>query len=169
MPSVVLVVDDEPDDVLLLSRAFLTAALPHQIIHVRNANEAIFYLAGEQKYIDRFRYPLPRLLVVDLTLGKENGLELLNWLEHQPTLSTIPVVVISGSENPSDRNRALALGADSYRTKPAGLPGWVTIVKDLDSRWLGAHPEPRRRYIPEKIFTEEIAERPQIETKIGHR
>jgi CheY-like chemotaxis protein len=167
MPPVVLVADDQPEDVLLLSRAFLTAGFPHQIIHVRNQHDAIAYLTGEDQYVDRFRYPLPRLLVLDLTLGPANGLDLLEWAKHQPTLSMMPVVVISGSENPSDRQRALALGADSYRIKPAGLPGWVTIVKDLAARWLGAHPEPPRREGTQTIFADANLDKPEPVTKTG--
>jgi CheY-like chemotaxis protein len=167
MPPVVLVADDQPEDVLLLSRAFLTAGLPHQIIHVRNGHDAISYLTGEEQYVDRFRYPLPRLLVLDLTLGRENGLDLLEWVELQPTLATVPVIVISGSENPSDRQRALALGADSYRIKPAGLPGWVTIVKDIAARWLGAHPEPRRREATQTILADASQDGADAVTKGG--
>jgi CheY-like chemotaxis protein len=145
MAPVVLVADDDPDDVLLLSRAFLTAGLPHRIIHVRNGPEAIRYLAGEQNYVDRFRYPLPRLLVLDLHTNRDQGMALLEWLEEQSDFGTLPVVVISASDNSLDRQKEVALGVDSYRVKPAGLPGWVAIVKDMAARWLSPNPEPRRR------------------------
>ncbi len=145
MSPVVLVADDDPDDVLLLSRAFLTAGLPHRIVHVRSGEEAIRYLAGEQHYVDRFKYPLPKLLLLDLHSTSEQGLGLLRWLDEQTTLRTLPVVVISGSDNAIQRQKALALGVDAYRSKPAGLPGWVVIVKDLATRWLSANPEPPRR------------------------
>ena len=83
MAPVVLVADDDPDDVLLLSRAFLTAGLPHRIFHVRTGQEAISYLAGDQNYVDRFKFPLPRLIVLDLNISRNHGLDLLEWLEQQ--------------------------------------------------------------------------------------
>ena len=144
MSPVVLVADDDPDDVLLLSRAFLTAGLPHRIFHVRTGQEAIRYLAGEQNYVDRFKYPLPRLLVLDLNISRDHGLDLLEWLEQQSQMNFLPVVVISTSDDSIDRQKADALGVDAYRVKPAGLPGWIAIVKDLAARWLNASPEPRR-------------------------
>lgn len=145
MPPVILVADDDPDDVLLLSRAFLTAGLSHHVMHVRDGHEAISYLAGESNYIDRFKYPLPRLLMLDFSTKQHSGLNLLEWLRLRPEFGEMPIIVISASEAPEDRQRVSSLGVDEYRIKPAGLPGWVTVVKDLANRWLGAYPEVRRR------------------------
>ena len=144
MAQVILVADDDPDDVFLLSRAFLTAGLPHRVLNVRDGVEAISYLAGEQNYVDRFRFPLPALLVLDLKLPRRDGFEIVRWVREQEKFQNLPIAVISSSEKPEDLQRAKQLGADDYRIKPAGLPGWVTIVKDLASRWLGSYPERRR-------------------------
>ena len=144
MAQVILVADDDPDDVFLLSRAFLTAGLPHRVLHVRDGQEAINYLAGEHNYVDRFRFPLLALLVLDLKLPRRNGFEVVSWVREQQKFHDLPIAVISSSEKPEDLQRAKQLGADDYRIKPAGLPGWVTIVKDLASRWLGSYPERRR-------------------------
>src|SRR5438552_8400329 len=100
MAHVILVADDDPDDVFLLSRAFLTAGLPHRVMHVRDGQEAISYLAGEPNYIDRFKYPLPRLLMLDLSAKQNAGLNLLDWLRQRPELGEVPVIVISSTENP---------------------------------------------------------------------
>src|SRR5205823_8228204 len=91
-----------------------------------------------------FRFPLPALLVLDLKLPKRNGFEVVSWVRDQQKFQDLPIAVISSSEKPEDLQRAKQLGADDYRIKPAGLPGWVTIVKDLASRWLGSYPERRR-------------------------
>ena len=149
MAQVILVADDDPDDVFLLSRAFLTVGLPHRVLHVRDGQEAISYLAGEKNYVDRFRFPLPALLVLDLKLPRRNGFEVVSWVREQQKFQDLPIAVISSSEKPEDLQRAKQLGADDYRIKPAGLPGWVTIVKDLASRWLGSYPE--RRSITKQI------------------
>jgi len=164
MAPVVLVVDDDPDDVLLLSRAFLTAGLPHRVFHVRNEHEALRYLAGEENYIDRFRFPLPRLLILDLKTSRQDGLDLLNWIKQSPDTANLPVVVISASENPMDRQMASNLGVDDYRIKPAGLPGWVTIVKDLAGRWLGSNPKTRRTIT--SVVAPPAASMPEVVVKL---
>jgi PleD family two-component response regulator len=73
-------------------------------------------------------------------------------VREQQKFHDLPIAVISSSEKPEDLQRAKQLGADDYRIKPAGLPGWVTIVKDLASRWLGSYPE-RRRMVKQLALT----------------
>src|SRR5438105_1163884 len=136
MPLAILAADDDPDDIFSLSRAFLTAGLPHRVIPVSDGQEAINYLMGEGGYVDRYKYPLPGLLILDLSMPRKDGFEVLQWLRERRDFDYLPVAVISGSEKAEDIQRAKALGADDYRIKPAGLPGWVTIVKDLAARWL---------------------------------
>jgi CheY-like chemotaxis protein len=151
MPLAVLVVDDDPDDVFLLSRAFLTAGLPHRVMHVRGGLEAVSYLAGDKNYVDRFKFPLPSLVILDLAAPGEDGFHLLEWLGKRRDFDYLPIAVLTAAERPDDRQRAIALGADDFRVKPAGLPGWVTIIKDLGTRWLGDYPEARRRVRPHEL------------------
>jgi CheY-like chemotaxis protein len=168
MPQVILVADDDPDDVFLLSRACLTAGLPHRVLTVRDGQEAISYLAGELNYVDRFRFPLPTLLVLDLNLPRRNGFEVVSWVRSQEQFQDLPVAIISSSERPEDLQRARELGADDYRIKPAGLPGWVTIVKDLASRWLGDYPESRRsvkrREVAVPLPKDPVIQEPEVST-----
>src|SRR5947199_8629701 len=98
MAQVILVADDDPDDVFLLSRAFLTAGLPHRVLHVRDGQEAINYLAGEHNYVDRFRFPLPALLVLDLNLPRRNGFDVVSWVREQEKFDDMTNTVIRSSD-----------------------------------------------------------------------
>src|SRR6266581_3559317 len=114
----VLMVDDSADDCLLLKMALSKAQRLRFIGSVSDGEEIVAYLSGEGKYSDRERYPLPDMLLLDLMMPRKNGFEVLEWLRGQP-FDDMTIVVLSGSEQPEDRKRALALGADYYQTKEA--------------------------------------------------
>src|ERR1043165_7389245 len=78
--ATVLLVEDDPDDVLLTQIAFEKARLVNPLKVVRDGEEAIAYLSGEPPYDDRERFPLPILLLLDLKMPKVNGFQVLEWL-----------------------------------------------------------------------------------------
>ena len=137
----VLLVEDDPNDILLIQRAFGKAQLtaPFQ---VSNGEEAIAYLAGEGNYTDRELHPLPNLVLLDLKLPRKSGLEVLGWLRQQPVLQRLPVVVLTSSRERSDVNRAYELGANSYLVKPVRSQDLVEMIKSLDLYWLLLNEKP---------------------------
>jgi len=126
--QLVLMVDDSEDDCLLLKLALSRAARLRFIGSVCDGEEAVAYLGGKGSYSDRERYPLPDLLLLDLMMPRKNGFEVLEWLQIQP-FDDMTIVVLSGSEQPEDRKRALALGADYYHTKEASPHKRLELVK----------------------------------------
>ena len=132
----ILLVEDDPNDVLLLRRAFRAAGLPEPGQVVTDGEEAIAYLAGEARFSDRERYPLPTLLLLDLKLPRRSGFEVLEWLRRQTATSRLPVVVLTSSRQPEDVRRAYDLHANSYLVKPATLEGLREMVRMLDLYWL---------------------------------
>src|SRR5882672_5192698 len=132
----VLVAEDNPDEVYLLRRAFRRAGLPHEIIEVRDGVATIEYLKGTPPFNDRARYPLPRLLLLDLKMPKVNGFEVLAWLETRQEFSSLPAVVLSCSVFQGDSQKALDLGAREFLTKPYDMEELVTLVEGLHERWL---------------------------------
>lgn len=137
----VLLVEDDPNDILLLERAFGKAQLTAPL-QVNDGEEAIAYLAGEGNYADRERHPLPNLVLLDLKLPKKSGLEVLHWLRQQPVLQRLPVVVLTSSREHSDVNRAYELGANSYLVKPVRSQDLVEMIKTLDVYWLWMNEKP---------------------------
>ena len=134
--SLILLVEDDSDDAFFLRLAFLRAGLPNPIVDVRNGQQAVNYLSGSALYADRSLYPLPRLVVVDLKLPLMDGFELLAWLQSRPDLKGLPVIVISSSDLPSDRDKAIQLGAKDYLVKPHNPDELVSMVQTLPAKWM---------------------------------
>lgn len=133
---VILLVEDNPDDVLLARRAVKKAALPVAMQVVEDGDEAVAYLDGSGQFGDRGRSPLPALILLDLKLPKRSGLEVLRWVRSQPALDTTPVVVLTSSSEDEDIQKAYALGANSYLQKPVAFNGLVQLLGVLDLYWL---------------------------------
>lgn len=132
---VILLVEDNPDDVLLARRAVRKAALPVSLQVVEDGDEAVAYLGGSGRFGDRARHPLPALVLLDLKLPKRSGLEVLRWVRGQPELDTTPVVVLTSSSEDEDIQKAYALGANSYLQKPVAFNGLVQLLGVLDLYW----------------------------------
>lgn len=135
-PVAILLVDDDPNDILLVQRAFKKAGLSYSLIHRRDGEEAIDYLSGKVPYSDRTKHPLPTLILLDIKMPKVNGFEVLSWLQREPALAKIPVVILTASVRQEDKTEAEKLGAVGYRAKPVDFADLVGIIRDVDSRWL---------------------------------
>jgi len=134
--SVILLVEDRADDVLLVLRAFQKAGLTNPVQVVRNGEEAIAYLSGEGKFKNRAEYPLPILVLLDLKLPGLDGFEVLTWVRQQEGIRGIPVVVLTSSNQLKDVNRAYSLGASSFFVKEIDFQGTVDFSKLLQEYWL---------------------------------
>jgi len=129
----VLVVEDDPNAVLLLDRALARVGLRHLILVVRDGDEAVEYLSGKGRFGDREKFPLPCLILLDLKLPRRSGIEVLEWLRAQPGLREMSVVVMTSSSEPTDRRRALELGVAAYMVKPIGFAELVAMAKEVRS------------------------------------
>ena len=138
----ILLVEDDPNDVLLIRRAFRKSDVVNPIQVVGDGEEAIAYLSGRGPYADRERYPLPVLLLLDLKLPRKSGFEVLEWLRQQPGLKRLPVAVLTSSAETPDINRAYDLGANSYLVKPVRFEGLLRMVQTLNLYWLIINEKP---------------------------
>jgi CheY-like chemotaxis protein len=114
----ILLVEDDPNDVFLMERALAKTNLGLPMHVVMNGQQAIEYLAGEGKYIDRVSFPLPQHLFLDLKMPFVNGFEVMEWLRERASLSPMDVFVLSSSPEDRDRERSRRLGAKAYLVKP---------------------------------------------------
>lgn len=132
----ILHVEDDPNDALLVQRAFKKANVSFAVNHVHDGEVATHYLSGVAQYSNREDFPLPSLILLDLKLPRKNGFEVLSWLRKQAVpLNRLPVVVFSSSNQPADVNRAYELGANAYMVKPAGFDELSETIKVLSLHW----------------------------------
>lgn len=140
--SPILLVEDSPDDALLIQRAFRKANLANPVQLVRDGEEAVAYLSGAAPYDDRGRFPLPVFMLLDLKLPRRSGLEVLAWLRQESAVRRLPVVVLTSSRESVDVNRAYDLGVNSYLTKPVGFEALIEMVKNVNLYWLVLNESP---------------------------
>ncbi len=129
----ILIAEDDPNDALLLKRAFNKAGVEIPLFFVQDGEQVIDYLAGKGRFNNRSVYPTPSLLVLDLRMPRFSGLEVLEWLERQPAERQVPVVVFTGSAAPAEIKRAYALGADSCVIKPQDPAEMVVVAQNFQA------------------------------------
>ena len=138
----VLLVEDNPDDVLLMQRAFRKANLLNPLAVVTDGDQAIDYLSGAGAYADRAEHPFPVLVLLDIKLPRKSGHEVLAWLKNHPSYKRLPVVMLTSSNETADVNRAYDLGANSYLVKPVGFDDLFDMVKTLQPYWMIMNQKP---------------------------
>lgn len=132
----VLLVEDDLNDIFLVKRAFKMAEVPNPLQVVTDGQEAITYLRGDGKYVDRETYPLPSLIVMDIKMPRKSGFDVLEWVKGDDRrLRRIPIVIVSSSENPNDINRAYELGANAYMVKPVDFRAVEHLFHSITHYW----------------------------------
>jgi CheY-like chemotaxis protein len=140
-PRKILYVEDEETDVWLMERAFQAEGMKDWLHIARDGLEAISWLVGAGEYEDRTKYPLPDLVLLDIRLPKATGHEVLQWIRDQAALTTLPVIMFSGSDIEADVAAAYRLGANLYLSKPSGQD--LRAVARFLGAWLQLSPSPR--------------------------
>lgn len=140
--STILLVEDDPNDVLLVQRAFQRANIANPIRVARNGEDAIAYLEGNGEFSDRREHPLPVVVLLDLKLPRKSGLEVLEWMRSKKLLKRMPVVILTSSSQSSDINKAYDLGVNSYLVKPVTFDALIDLVKNLGLYWLIMNEKP---------------------------
>jgi CheY-like chemotaxis protein len=132
----VLLVEDDLNDIFLVKRAFKIAQIINPLQIATDGQEAINYLRGEGKYAERDKYPLPKLIVMDIKMPRRTGFEVLEWVKrNEGPLRRIPIVIVSSSDNPSDINRAYELGANAYMVKPMNFRAVEHLFNAITQYW----------------------------------
>ena len=112
----VLLVEDNDDDRFLTMRLLRKLPFPLRIETSRNGEEAMKRILGENSG------PLPALVLLDLQLPKISGISLLSSIREKYSQSTLPVIVLSSSDNPRDLKLCIEMGISAYLSKPVDMP-----------------------------------------------
>ena len=143
-PRTILLVEDEPDDRLLFTRAVRKAGIAEPVQSASDGEEAINYLAGSGPFAEREQFPLPDLVVLDLKLPLATGFEVLSAVRQNPDTRTMPVVILTSSQSEADIAQAYALGANGYLVKPSSPENLLNLVAALKDFWLTYNQFPMR-------------------------
>ena len=134
--SSILLVQEDEEDILSLKRALRNARIANPLSVVKDGEEAIKYLSGAGPRVDRARYPIPFLILLDLRLPKLSGFEMLAWIREQPELAESIIVVLTTSDHVPQATTARWLGENSYLMEPGTFDDLVQKVKGIQGRWL---------------------------------
>ncbi|MGD2028203.1 MAG: response regulator [Anaerolineales bacterium] len=138
--KLVLLIEDDPNDILLFEKAVMKCDFEVNIVVLRDGEEAIAYLSGNGKSKG---HPAPDLILLDLKLPRKSGFEVLEWIKNHSPLQTIPVIILSSSKQAQDLDIAYKLGANSYLVKPTAFTALYELVKDLGCYWLVHNQSPK--------------------------
>jgi CheY-like chemotaxis protein len=128
-PIEVLLVEDDPGDVVLTKEAFADNKVGNNLTVVSDGEEATAFLRRQGEYADA---PRPDMILLDLNLPRKDGREVLEEIKADPALRSIPVVVLTTSDADEDILRSYDLHANAYVTKPVDFDQFIQVVRQID-------------------------------------
>ena len=132
----ILLIEDNPSDVDLTTRALERGRIANQVVVVRDGKEALDYLWSEGAYAGRDVSDLPAITLLDLKLPKVPGLEVLRRLRGDARTRRLPVVILTSSKEEQDVAAGYDLGANSYIRKPVDFKQFTEAIEQLGLYWL---------------------------------
>ena len=131
-PVEILLVEDNPVDVMMTKKAFSSGRLYSNIHVAEDGEEAMNFLYKRGKHSSA---PLPDLILLDLNLPKRDGREILADVKADPNLRQIPIVILTTSEDPQDVWKSYELQANCFVTKPVDMKQFTKALECLGEFW----------------------------------
>ncbi len=132
----ILLVEDNPPDLELILRALQKWNLDDRVEVARDGAEALEFVLRQGRWAGRTGSGGPKLILLDLSLPKLNGLEVLEHMKRNPRTRPIPVVVLTSSEESSDVATSYRLGVNSYVVKPLSFERFLAAIAQVAQYWL---------------------------------
>jgi len=131
----ILFVEDSMDDALLTIRALKKSGFTSKLHHVINGAEALDFVYCKGAYTARSNKEFPKLILLDLKMPKVSGLQVLEKIKSDPALKSIPIVMLTSSNEGPDIEKCFELGANSYIVKPVDSDNFFNAVKEIGLYW----------------------------------
>lgn len=142
LPIELLLVDDSPSDVILAREALTEARISNNLAVVENGEEALKYLRNQEPYEDRVR---PDLVLLDLNMPRMNGYEVLEIVKADPQLSSVPIIVLTSSQEEDDVVRSYSLHANCFISKPVRYESFIDVIRSIEDFWFSIATLPKWR------------------------
>ena len=138
----ILLVEDNPDDVLLTRRALQKNNILNELVVAEDGVEALDYLFGQGAYAGRDVRIQPQVILLDIKLPRMDGIEVLRRIRANESTRLLPVVMLTSSSEERDRLETYSLGANSYIRKPVDFHQFIDAVRQLGLYWLVLNESP---------------------------
>ena len=132
----ILLVEDNPDDEALTLRAFNKNRIGNKIFIVHDGAEALDFLFCTSIYAGRDPHEMIQVVLLDLNLPKVGGLEVLRRIRADKRTRTLPVVILTSSQEEKDLAEGYEYGANSYVRKPVDFNEFIEAIQHLGLYWL---------------------------------
>ena len=133
-PVILLVEDDEADQEIV-RRVAEQGATKARLEIVSSGQEALDYLLREGGFKNPDDAPTPSLVLLDLNMPGLSGLDVLERIRSRKSTKSLPVIVLSTSDQETDIVMSYELGANSFLTKPVKFDEFVRVIRELDAYW----------------------------------
>ncbi len=133
--ATILLVEDDPIDVMSIQRAFQKNNITNRLVTVNDGEQALDFLYKRGDFHNEQALPKPDLILLDINMPRMNGLEFLQAIKNDPQFVHIPVVILTSSEYQSDIKRGFVLQAAGYIVKPVAFDIFCKAIMTIDSYW----------------------------------
>src|SRR6266567_5543347 len=147
----ILLVEDNSHDAELTIRELTRRHLANKLVHLKDGAEALEFVFGTGAYAHRDTSQHPKVVLLDLKLPKVDGLEVLRTMKTDERTRTIPVVVMTSSQEQRDVVDSYHLGVNSYVVKPVDFDHFSKAVSDLGCYWVLLNHSPGPPLSPEVV------------------
>ena len=132
----ILLAEDDPADAEMTLRALRRNNLANRVHWVRDGAEALDFMFRSGRYVDRDRNHAPKLIMLDIKMPKVDGIEVLRRLKANEATRSVPVVVMTSSNEEQDVIDSYRLGVNSYIVKPVHFDAFLETVAKIGLYWV---------------------------------
>jgi two-component system response regulator len=138
----ILLVEDNSNDVELTIRALKKYHLDNIVHRVQDGEEALDFIFATGQYTSRGVMFLPKVVFLDISLPKLDGIEVLKRIKSDERTKIIPVVIATSNDDPGDIHTCYQLGANSFIQKPVEFDHFMKTISDAVLYWVGVNRSP---------------------------
>jgi len=132
----VLLVEDNPDEILLTERAFAICHISENLIVMNDGQKALDFLDNRKIHKEASPRKKPSIILLDLNLPRISGLDVLQRIRNNADTGAIPVIILTSSTDDRDISESFRLGIDEYIIKPTSFSEFIQIIRRIKSKWI---------------------------------